>query len=239
MPRIPFVALCTVFLQGSYGQLGNDEPESCSCDCCNVVYRSPAEIVDPEKDSNVKCVTRDKHPSSGNVCPATCGLGLQAKVLRIGTTGQVQYSQFCFRECKPYDSHPGNECWRISAEEGKQARTKDQNGKDVNYVPVVDMPPTSAPPLPSPLEVPTVTEQPMVIKPAPPPPTAAESIIHEASSASHSSSESAVTIGADSAEAEKWAKQAEERALKARALVDAWNERNPLRVGTAFMSMAS
>jgi len=232
------VALCAVSLQFTHAQDipgtgdSDEDLQSCSCDCCNVVYRSPAEIDNPEKDSNVKCATRDKNPNSGGSCPATCRLGLKAKVLQMGETGAVQYSQFCFRECKPYDVVPGVDCWRISTEEAKKAKTKDRNGKDVNYVPVVLMPPTEPPGPAPPLTVPTVTELPMVIKPAPPPPTAAEEVIHEASSASHSATESAATIGASGAEAEKFAKLAEKRALKARAVVDAWNERNPLELGS-------
>lgn len=229
---ILFVALCTTFLQFSCAQIGESEPQDCSCGCCSVVYRKPTEIDNPKKDSNVKCAIRDTNLKTGNSCPASCALGLKAKVLQIGETGVVQTSQFCFRECKPYDDSPGNECWRISMQEAQEARTKDKNGRDVNYVPVVDMPPTQPPPLPPPLEIPTVTEQPMVIKPAPPPPTAAEAIINEASSASHTATASAATIGASSAEAEKYAIQAEGRALKARALVDAWNERNPLQLGS-------
>merc|ERR1719159_742006 len=96
------------------------------------------------------------------------------------------------------------------------------------------MPPTPPPDqnMAPPLAVPTVVEQPMEILPAPPPPTAAEAVIHEASSASHTATQSAATIGASSAEAEKFAKEAEKNALKARAKVDAWNERNPLQLGS-------
>lgn len=240
VPLIFTATVCAVSLwlvdaqAGGLGGAAGDvqDLQSCSCDCCKVVYRSPAEIDNPEKDSNVKCATRDESPSTGNTCPATCRLGLKAKVLQMGETGAVQYSQFCFRECKPYDVEPGHDCWRISMKEAKQAKTKDKNGKDVNYIPVVMMPPTKPPPPAPPLAVPTVTEQPMAIAPAPPPPTAAEAIIHEASSASHTATEAAATIGASGAEAEKWAKLAEERALKARAVVKAWNERNPLQLGS-------
>jgi len=236
---IPFVVLCTAFLQFSRAQIGESAPQDCSCGCCKVVYRKPSEIDNPEKDSNVKCAIRDQNPKTGNSCPASCALGLKAKVLQIGETGVVQTGQFCFRECKPYDAHPGHDCWRISMQEAKEARTKDKNGRDVNYIPVVDMPPTKPPPPAPPLQVPTVTEQPMVIKPAPPPPTPAEAVIHEASSASHTATAAAATIGANSAEAEKFAKQAEGRALKARALVDAWNERNPLQLGSGSSFLAN
>jgi len=156
---------------------------------------------------------------------------LKAQVLKMSEEGTVQYSQYCYRECKPYDLNPGSECWPITRPEAAEASTPDRNGKDVVYTPVSMMPPTAPPPLAPPLGIPTVDDPAMEILPAPAPPTAAQAVINEASSASHSATEAGATIGAAAGEAEKWAKMAEKNALKARDIMKAWNERNPFQPG--------
>lgn len=246
MPGLPahtaFIAFVALWAGGARrvgaqiaGLGSNNELVDCSCDCCHVVYRQPTEIADPEKDSNVKCATRDK-TEEGAECPTECGLGINAKVLQMGKTGTAQYSQFCYRECKPYDVVPGVECWDISYEEAKEAKTEDKNGKDVNYVPVVLMKPTDAPPGGKPLEIPTVVEDVMVIKPAPPPPSKAEAIVADAAKAKHTSSEAMHKLDGAAAEAEKAAKAAEKHAKAAREHVEGWNKKDPL---PTFMQLAT
>jgi len=152
--------------------------------------------------------------------------------------GSVQYSQYCYRECKPYDLNPGSDCWPITRPEAAQANTPDRNGKDVVYTPVSMMPPTAPPPPAPPLEIPTVDDPEMEILPAPAPPTKSEAVINEASSASHSATEAGATIGAAAGEAEKFAKIAEKNALKSRDIMKAWNERNPFEPGTGFLQLS-
>merc|ERR1719160_1556061 len=98
------------------------------------------------------------------------------------------------------------------------------------------MAPTEPPPPAPPLEIPTIEEAPFEILPAPPKPTKAQAVINEASSSSHAASAAASTIGAGAGEAEKWAKEAEKNALKARDIMDAWNERNPYSPGNFLLS---
>jgi len=131
----------------------------CSCDCCQVGRRTPAELA--VGATQLKCIASGDMPAAAGVdelavaesleCPASCGLGLRAKVMTNIESDSVLYSQFCFLECRPFDIKLGSHCVGITTAEADMAATRDGTGQDIHVIPVVQQPPAVPPPLPPPL----------------------------------------------------------------------------------------
>lgn len=108
------------------------ESADCDCSCCVTAERMPAEV---ENNFHLKCAV----PSPDK---DTCGLGMNAmcktdatdQVLTASAGGDVDYTRFCFFECKVpsgTSSKLGTECLELSAQEIAQIADPEGNAVDM------------------------------------------------------------------------------------------------------------
>eukprot|EP00747_Dinoflagellata_sp_TGD_P163244 gnl/TRDRNA2_/TRDRNA2_181710_c0_seq1.p1 gnl/TRDRNA2_/TRDRNA2_181710_c0~~gnl/TRDRNA2_/TRDRNA2_181710_c0_seq1.p1 ORF type:complete len:280 (-),score=75.03 gnl/TRDRNA2_/TRDRNA2_181710_c0_seq1:85-924(-) len=129
---------------------------TCSCDCCEVAARTPAEIVGGS--TPVKCVpanvdlttnateTLDTAQTGKRNCDANCVIPPDgAQVISNTKTSTCLTSQFCFLECKPFGLEIGTACVKLSDQEAAKARTQDGSGEDIHALPKLMEPPTVPP----------------------------------------------------------------------------------------------
>jgi len=121
----------------------------CSCECCSVVNRSPAEIIGP---TFVKCATAFPG-ETGSGCPEQCQLPIPARVIQNADVALTD--QFCFLECKANDETLGSQCVALTTEEAMRARTDDGSGEDVSPLPAIYAPKEVSKPAPIIVEEPS------------------------------------------------------------------------------------
>jgi len=104
-----------------------DDLPSCSCDCCDVVNRSPGEVLN---EVRVKCSPSSGH--STDLCGELCAPSEEDAVLgSAAQNGMLDYQRFCFFECKPVDgrwreSPPGTQC--VALEDAEAHHVLDAHG---------------------------------------------------------------------------------------------------------------
>eukprot|EP00440_Ansanella_granifera_P047518 gb/GFBE01051469.1/.p1 GENE.gb/GFBE01051469.1/~~gb/GFBE01051469.1/.p1 ORF type:complete len:444 (+),score=120.37 gb/GFBE01051469.1/:1-1332(+) len=98
---------------------------TCSCDCCSVASRRPDER---KPGVSVKCAPNDGH--SRQMCSDQCSPAVGDGILGLmATEGVLDYTNFCFHECKPAEgpmSLLATQC--LSLEEKEANRVLDQDG---------------------------------------------------------------------------------------------------------------
>lgn len=106
---------------------------SCSCECCSVAKRRSDE---GSAGANVKCAPADGH--SSEMCTDQCTPTPGDKVLGLVAEDQVlDYSRFCFHECKPADgveSLTSTQCLALDEEEAAQVVDAQGNPMDPAFL---------------------------------------------------------------------------------------------------------
>lgn len=102
---------------------------SCSCECCSVASRRADERT---AGASVKCAPADGH--SSEMCTDQCTPSPDDKVLGLVAEDQLlDYSRFCFYECKPADgvqSLVSTQC--LAFEAGEAERVVDAQGNPMD-----------------------------------------------------------------------------------------------------------
>eukprot|EP00933_Yihiella_yeosuensis_P045835 TRINITY_DN41260_c0_g1_i1.p1 TRINITY_DN41260_c0_g1~~TRINITY_DN41260_c0_g1_i1.p1 ORF type:complete len:442 (+),score=126.80 TRINITY_DN41260_c0_g1_i1:153-1478(+) len=101
---------------------------SCSCECCNVASRRPDERV---ANTGVKCAPSEERAST---CGTECQPANEDPILGlIAKDSVVDYSRFCFYECKPSEGPKASlstQCLAFEEEEAKHIPDQDGNPMD-------------------------------------------------------------------------------------------------------------
>lgn len=106
---------------------------SCSCECCSVASRRADERT---AGASVKCAPADGH--SSDMCSDQCTPTPEDKVLGlIAEDGVLDYSRFCFYECKPADgvkSLVSTQCLALEAAEAERVVDAQGNPMDPAFL---------------------------------------------------------------------------------------------------------
>lgn len=107
--------------------------EDCSCGCCQITARKPAEIIDPT--ITLKCMLDELKPRG---CPKTCTVK-HNPVLRTELPSDIEngldYNRFCFFQCQPKSEKLSGPCGPMREKDEHKAVSKDGNGADANLPP--------------------------------------------------------------------------------------------------------
>jgi len=143
-----------VKVEPEIGDFNNEvESPSCSCDCCAVVRRLPADI--PKNGQEFKCGV-DPNRLGQSHCAAVCDPKQRGKqVLDNAEIHGTPIETYCLLECKMTDNDVGSPCVRLSYEERAAQTTEGGNGQDDGLPPEaieVSIPKKVAPSPPPPPE---------------------------------------------------------------------------------------
>lgn len=103
--------------------------QDCTCACCEMQHRKPAEIV------NFDAVFKCSRSLSGTCSEQDQCLSVDNEVLSSNTHAPLVYDQFCQLNCQPFDEAVSGACIRLSKKESDKAETKDGNGEDIHLPP--------------------------------------------------------------------------------------------------------
>lgn len=108
-----------------------DTPSECSCDCCDVIERRPAEVV------NGAAVTCAPSKARGAECSDQCQTA-QGDTVLAAAGDTMDVARFCFFECKPtkgYHAKVGTSCLALDAEERRALTDRSGNAIDPALIP--------------------------------------------------------------------------------------------------------
>jgi len=111
---------------------------ACDCSCCEGTYRKPAEL---ESVSVImKCapawVLGEEGGDGAMKCASECK-NMHDVMLRTSTNGNVDYTRFCFFQCRLIDDKVGGACIKMDKKLQMKSATRDGNGKDSNLPPLM------------------------------------------------------------------------------------------------------
>eukprot|EP00931_Biecheleriopsis_adriatica_P061356 TRINITY_DN36892_c0_g2_i1.p1 TRINITY_DN36892_c0_g2~~TRINITY_DN36892_c0_g2_i1.p1 ORF type:complete len:436 (+),score=122.35 TRINITY_DN36892_c0_g2_i1:96-1403(+) len=113
--------------------LQRKKSSTCSCDCCNVAKRRPDER---NGGASVKCALGEGH--SRALCSGECSPAAGDSVLApVAQDGVVDYSRFCFHECKPakgLTSPIATQCLALEASQAARLVDADGNPMDPAFL---------------------------------------------------------------------------------------------------------